>query len=75
VRAGAVLAIYTTPVQAGHQAAELVMGVLRGRQLPDHVLEPNDFEVGVNAHVARVMDLAPDAQALRLALRRLERLP
>lgn len=75
VRAGAVLALYTTPVQAGQQAAELVLGVLRGKPLPDHVLEPNDFEVGVNAHVARVLDLTLDAQALRLALRRLERLP
>lgn len=75
VRAGAVLALYTTPLQAGQQAAELVLGVLRGKPLPDHVLEPYDFEVGVNAHVARVLDLAPDAQALRLALRRLERLP
>lgn len=75
VRAGAVLALYTTPLQAGQQAAELVLGVLRGKSLPDHVLEPNDFEVGVNAHVARVLDLTLDAQALRLALRRLERLP
>lgn len=75
VRAGAVLALYTTPLQAGQQAAELVLGVLRGKPLPDHVLEPNDFEVGVNAQVARVLDLTLDAQALRLALRRLERLP
>jgi len=75
VRAGAVLALYTTPLQAGQQAAELVLGVLRGKPLPDHVLEPNDFEVGVNTHVARVLDLSLDAQALRLALRRLERLP
>lgn len=75
VRAGAVLALYTTPLQAGQQAAELVLGVLRGKPLPDHVLEPNDFEVGVNAQVAHVLDLTLDAQALRLALRRLERLP
>lgn len=74
VRAGAVMAVYTTPVQAGNQAADVVMGVLRGKPLPDHVLDPDDFDVGVNVHVARVLDLTPDAQALRLALRRLERL-
>jgi len=75
VRAGALLAVYTTPAQAAVQAAELVLGVLRGKPLPDHALEPNDFEVGVNTHVARALDLSPDAQALRLTLRRLERLP
>jgi putative ABC transport system substrate-binding protein len=75
VRAGAVLAIYTTPVQAANQAAELVLSVLHGRPLPDRAQEPNDFEVGVNAHVARALDLSPDAQTLRSTLRRLERLP
>lgn len=75
VRAGAVLAVYTTPTQAAYQAAEVALGVLRGKPLPDRALEPNDFEVGVNAHVARALDLSPDAQALRSALRRLERLP
>ena len=75
VRAGAVMAVYTTPVQAGYQVADVVLGVLRGRPMPDHVLDPNDFDVGVNAHVARVLDMTPDAQTLRFALRRLERLP
>lgn len=75
VRAGAVLAVYTTPLQAAHQAAEVTLGVLRGRSLPEQALEPNDFEVGVNAQVARALDVSPDAQALRSTLRRLERLP
>lgn len=75
VRAGAVLAVYTTPVQAAAQAAELVLGVIRGKSLPDRAQEPNDFEVGVNARVAHALDLSPDASALRLTLRRLERLP
>lgn len=75
VRAGAVLALYTTPVQAAHQAAEVTLGVLRGKPLPEQALEPNDFEVGVNAQVARALDVSPDAQALRSTLRRLERLP
>ncbi|MCW2311706.1 ABC transporter substrate-binding protein [Rhodoferax antarcticus] len=75
VRAGAVLALYTTPEQAGQQAAEQVWQVLQGKPLPDHPTEPNDFEVGVNAHVARSLGLTFDGISLRLALRRLERLP
>ena len=75
VRAGALLALYTTPEQAGQQAAEQVWQVLQGKPLPDHPIEPNDFEVGVNAHVARSLGLALDSMGLRLALQRLERLP
>jgi len=75
VRAGALLALYTTPEQAGQQAAEQVWQVLQGKPLPDHPIEPNDFEVGVNAHVARSLGLTFDGISLRLALRRLERLP
>jgi len=75
VRAGAVLALYTTPAQAGQQAAEVVLGVLRGKPLSDQTIEPNDFEVGVNAHVARSLGWSFEAQALRQSLRRQERLP
>ena len=75
VRAGALLALYTTPEQAGQQAAEQVWQVLQGKPLPDHPIEPNDFEVGVNAHVARSLGMAFDNINLRLALRRLEHLP
>jgi ABC-type uncharacterized transport system substrate-binding protein len=75
VRAGALMAVYTSPAQAGSQAADLVVNVLAGKGLPDRALEPNDFEVGVNQHVARSLGLTLDGAALRLALRRLERLP
>lgn len=75
VRAGALLALYTTPAQAGQQAAEQVWQVLQGKPLPDHPITPTDFEVGVNAHVARALGLTVDAASLRMALRRLERLP
>ncbi|MBB1074739.1 hypothetical protein HUU62_09985 [Rhodoferax sp. 4810] len=75
VRAGALLALYTTPEQAGQQAAEQVWQVLQGKPLPDRPIEPNDFEVGVNTHVARSLGLAFDSISLRLALRRLEHLP
>lgn len=75
VRAGSVLALYTTPQQTGSQAADLVLGVLQGKPLPAQGIEPNDFEVGVNPQVAQALGLAPDASALRQALRRQERLP
>ncbi|MDR3369619.1 ABC transporter substrate binding protein [Rhodoferax sp.] len=75
VRAGAVLAVYSTPFQAGNQAADVVLGVLRGQVLPDHAIEPSDFEVGVNVNVARALGLSPDAAQLRMALRRQEHQP
>jgi ABC-type uncharacterized transport system substrate-binding protein len=75
VRAGAVLAVYSTPFQAGNQAADVVLGVLRDQALPDHGMEPNDFDVGVNVNVARSLGLSLDAEQLRTSLKRQERLP
>jgi ABC-type uncharacterized transport system substrate-binding protein len=75
VRAGALLALHATPVQVGKQAAALVLATLRGQSLPEQPEESSDFEVSVNAHVARALSLSLDATALRLALRRLEHLP
>ena len=75
VRAGALLALYATPAQVGRQAAALVQDVLRGQSLPEQPLESNDFEVSVNEHVARALNLSLDGKALRLELRRLEHLP
>ena len=69
VRAGAVLGLYTTPAQAGTEAAAVVRQVLTGQALPPpihHAL----FEVGVNPTVARALGLAlPPAEALTGALR------
>ncbi len=69
VRAGAVLGLYTTPAQAGTEAAGVVRQVLTGQALPPpihHAL----FEVGVNPTVARALGLAlPPAEALTSALR------
>ena len=75
VRAGALLAVYSTPTQAGTQAAHWVQEALAMRSLPEQALEPLDFEISVNAQVARVFGLTLDAQALRLALKRQEQLP
>ena len=69
VRAGAVLGLYTTPAQAGTEAAGVVRRVLAGQALPpagEHTL----FEVGVNPTVARALGLElPEAEALTRALR------
>ncbi|TXT41258.1 MAG: hypothetical protein FD135_419 [Comamonadaceae bacterium] len=75
VRAGALLALHTTPEQVGRQAAGLVQDVLNGKSLPEKPVESNDFEVSVNAHVGRAFNLSLDGKALRSTLRRLEHLP
>ena len=75
VRAGALLALYTTPAQAGTQAAHWVLEVLVMRSLPDRALEPDDFEISVNEQVARVLALTLDAPALRQELKRQEAQP
>ncbi len=75
VRAGALLSLHATPAQAALQVAVLVQEALQGKGLPASPVESSDFEVGINAHVARSMGLAPDAQALRQALREAEGLP
>ena len=68
VRAGAVLGLYTTPAQAGMEAAALVQRVLSGGGLPPpghHAL----FEVGVNPTVARSLGIQlPHADTLTRAL-------
>lgn len=74
VRAGALMAVYSTPAQIARQAAGLARGVLQGQALgaPQY---PTQFEVGVNEHVARSLGLSIDAAALEDRLRKLEREP
>lgn len=75
VRAGAVLALYSTPTQAGVQAAQWAFGALTNRALPDLPLEPADFEISVNEQVSRVLGLSFDVNALTSALKRQEQQP
>ena len=75
VRAGALLALHTTPEQVGRQVVGLVLAALRGKPLPPQPVQTTDFEVSVNTHVARALNLTLDGQALRQALRQQERLP
>ncbi|THF63927.1 hypothetical protein E6C76_15240 [Pseudothauera nasutitermitis] len=71
-RAGALLALYSTPTQVGQQAAEAVRAVLRNGSLPQPAA-PRRFEVAVNANVARSLGLRlPAAEALTRSLLRQE---
>jgi putative tryptophan/tyrosine transport system substrate-binding protein len=74
VRAGALLAVYSSPAQIGQQAGLLARGALQGRALglPQY---PQDFQVSVNEHVARSLGLSLEPQALTERLRRLEKKP
>lgn len=75
VRAGALLALYSTPTQMAEQSADLVKGVLAGRPLPPPQF-PRDFSIGVNAHVARALGLSlPDETTLKTRLRQMEHQP
>jgi ABC-type uncharacterized transport system substrate-binding protein len=74
VRAGALLAVYSSPAQIGQQAGVMARGALQGRALglPQY---PQDFQVSVNEHVARSLGLSLESQALTDRLRRLEKKP
>lgn len=72
VRAGALLAVYSTSPQVGDQAAQWVLDVLANRVVPELALEPLDFEISVNEQVARALGLSFDVKALTLALKRQE---
>ena len=63
VKAGALIAIYATPVQVGVQAAGLARLALQGNALPAPQY-PQDFEISVNDHVARSLGLNLDARVL-----------
>ncbi len=72
VRAGAVMAVYSSPEQMGLQAAEIAVHSLRGGVLPD-AGHPAYFSVSVNPHVARSLSIElPDAATLEAQIRRME---
>jgi ABC-type uncharacterized transport system substrate-binding protein len=75
VRAGALLSLHTSASQTGTQAGRLVRDWLSGAALPSQAVEPAEFEISINQHVARSCNLALDEKVLQQALRRLERLP
>lgn len=72
VRAGALLAVYSTPLQIGRQAGVMARGLLQGKELglPQY---PRDFSVSVNEHVARSLGLNLEPRSLTERLLRQER--
>ncbi|MEW6163897.1 MAG: ABC transporter substrate binding protein [Pseudomonadota bacterium] len=70
VRAGALLAVYSTPVQVAGQAAGIARDVLAGRNLTA-VQTPREFAVAANTRVAASLGLhLDDAAAIAEDLRR-----
>ena len=74
VKAGALLAVYSTPTQIGIQTAAIARDFLRRQILPppQHTA---DFTVSVNLPVANALGLNLDENALKLRLRQLEKTP
>ncbi|MGC3963288.1 MAG: ABC transporter substrate binding protein [Rhodocyclaceae bacterium] len=73
VKAGALIALYSTPAQIGTQSAEVARGVLAGGAVPAPQY-PRLFSVGINTHVARSLGYQLDSETgIREKLERLER--
>lgn len=75
VRAGALLAVQSSPAQIGRQAAQMARAALQGRGALPPPQAPQDFTVSVNEHVARSLGLQLDAGTLAERLRRMEKNP
>lgn len=72
VKAGAVLAVYSTPAQAMQRAVEMIMSWQAGRGMPSPQM-PREFSVAVNPKVAASLGLALDeAVEIEKDLRRQE---
>lgn len=65
-KAGALLAVYSTPAQIGRQAAEVLVRSPAGDRSPAGMW-PQYFSISVNPHVARALDirLAAEAELLK----------
>lgn len=72
VKAGALIAVYSTPAQVARHAAGMARGWLAGRGLPP-VQSPQEFAVAVNPRVAASLGLQlDDASLIAEDLRRAE---
>ena len=72
VKAGALLALYSSPAQIGERGAELLRLSLAGKTLPPPQW-PREFTVSVNRDVARSLGLVLDESKLGEQLRRGDR--
>ncbi len=71
VKAGALLSVYSTATQAGHQVATMTAHFLQTGSLPANQY-PSDFTVTTNEYVARSLGLNLEAKVLSERLRKLE---
>jgi ABC-type uncharacterized transport system substrate-binding protein len=71
VKAGALLALYSTPAQIGSRGGDILRQALSGNALP-RPQWPADFVVKLNSDVAHSLGLALDEAALAEQLRRQE---
>ena len=74
VKAGALLALYSTPAQIGAQTGGLARAAIAGRPLPPPQY-PSHFFLQVNQHVAHSLGLSLDEAALLNKLREAEHAP
>jgi ABC-type uncharacterized transport system substrate-binding protein len=72
VKAGALLALYSTPAQVGARGGEVLRQALSGRGLPPPQW-PREFTVSVNQDVARSLGFALDELQLGEQLRQEDR--
>jgi len=68
VKAGAAVALVSSPTQIGREAAQMVNETLHGKKLPAP-RAPAEFEVLVNASVARSLSLGLDATLMEKRVR------
>jgi ABC-type uncharacterized transport system substrate-binding protein len=71
VRAGAMLALYSSPAQVASQTVRVIRSALSGVAMQP-VQVPADFVVGVNANVARSLGFRLSEDALRIQLQNRE---
>lgn len=69
VRAGALMALHVTPSQAGQLAGVMALGVLQGKALPATPVYSQSFNISVNEHIARSLDLKLNVEDLQSRLR------
>jgi ABC-type uncharacterized transport system substrate-binding protein len=74
VKAGALLSVHTTAAQMGSKVAAMASHYLQSGSLPASQYPP-DFNITVNAYVARSLGLSLDADSLLERLRKLEKRP
>jgi putative ABC transport system substrate-binding protein len=74
VKAGAMMAVYTTPEQFGRQAAELIKNKFwKELSMPDVQVYPRYFQVSVNYQVARALGVdLPDENKLEKQIQKQE---